>query len=238
MPLTKGSSRKTISSNISEMVHSGHPIKQAIAAALNTARKATKSRPHRAFGGHTPEFIMQSTKPNKGMFHSAPMPKAASPKPIKPPAPNVTTNRVHVGPIHSQVAGRTDHLPIHVASGSYVIPADIISSMGEGNTMAGFKVAKGIFNRPLYGGGSMPYGAPGTPYGQPSVGKAKGGALTSDSPVPIVAAGGEYVIHPDDVTWIGGGDINKGHGILDDFVKEQRKKTVKVLKNLPGPKKN
>ena len=56
--------------------------------------------------------------------------------------------KIHVGPIHSQVAGRTDHLNMHVKSGSYVIPADIISAMGEGNTMAGFRVAKNIFSQP------------------------------------------------------------------------------------------
>ena len=39
MPLIKSGSKSAISTNISEMVHAGHPQKQAIAAALETARK-------------------------------------------------------------------------------------------------------------------------------------------------------------------------------------------------------
>jgi hypothetical protein len=40
MPLSKGTSRKIISRNISEMEQSGHPHKQAIAASLNEARRS------------------------------------------------------------------------------------------------------------------------------------------------------------------------------------------------------
>lgn len=204
MPLKSGKSEATVSSNISEMIRSGHPRDQAIAAALNTARH---------------------TKAGGGSMHIPHMPK--------PHLPHLKKPKLHIGPIHSAVAGRTDHLPMHVPSGAYVIPADIISGMGEGNTVAGFKVAKSLFSAAFYGSGS-PYGASGLPYGMPAPHKADGGEAT----VPIIAAGGEYVIPPKDVVALGHGNMDDGHKILDEFVKQFRAKTVKVLKNLPGPKKD
>jgi len=48
MPLKKGSSKATISRNIGEMIRSGYPRKQAVAAAYSSARKSAKktgSRP-------------------------------------------------------------------------------------------------------------------------------------------------------------------------------------------------
>lgn len=194
MPLKKGSSQTTVSSNISELVHSGRPQKQAIAIALKTARETSRAK--RAFGGAPPKAAMT--------------PAVSRPSVPKP----------HVGPIHSPVAGRTDHLPMHVPSGSYVIPADIISAMGEGNTMAGFKIMNSIVEE----------------YGELPKAYAEGG-FTGDL-VPIVAAGGEYVISPETVTSMGDGDMDHGHKELDEFVKKMRAKTIQTLKGLPGPKRD
>jgi hypothetical protein len=40
MPLKKGHSAKTVAHNIRELRHAGKPPKQAVAIALNTARKS------------------------------------------------------------------------------------------------------------------------------------------------------------------------------------------------------
>lgn len=120
-----------------------------------------------------------------------------------------TGGSVHVGPIHSAVGGRTDHLAIDVPSGSYVIPADIVSGLGQGNTANGLKVLERMFP-PIH-------------------------AIGSRKSVPIMAAGGEFTVSPEVVKKIGGGDEKKGHAVLDKFIINSRKKLVKTLKKLPGP---
>lgn len=125
-----------------------------------------------------------------------------------------SSGKVHSGPLHSLDGGRTDTLPVSVKAGSFVVPADVVSALGENNTAAGMKVLDHMFPK-------MPE----------SLHYASGGA------VPIVAAGGEYVIPPESVARVGGGNLSHGHDVLDQFVLKTRNDTIKTLKSLPGPQK-
>jgi len=179
MPLLPGKGQKTISHNIREMINAGHPRRQAIAAALNTARKAAEGGP---------------IEGNQKVFHGA----------LKAPIP-----------------GRTDRLPIHVHSGSYVIPADIVSGLAEGNTEAGYAVIKKMIEEAMAKSPteeSEEDEAPGT--------------------VAAIVAGGEYILTPDEVRAFGDGDLDAGHKVLDAFVKSQRKQNIKTLRKLPAPVKD
>ena len=112
----------------------------------------------------------------------------------------------HTGPITSTVAGRTDQHAIDVPAESFVIPADVVSALGEGNTNNGMEILTRMF-------------------GKENAGKG----------VPIMAAGGEFVVGPKAVSRVGGGDLKKGHANLRDFVSRVRKDHIKTLRKLPGP---
>lgn len=156
---------------------------------------------------------------------------------------------MHQGPILSSVAGRTDHHPLNVAAGSYVLPADHVSSLGQGNTANGMAVLNRMFGSssgPYGVGRNMPIkGGAGAPR-PPAMPKADGGASDTGGArgegvghaVPINAAGGEYVVPPEVVTQIGHGNIKHGHAILDHWVVSNRKQHQKTLANLPGPAKS
>lgn len=124
------------------------------------------------------------------------------------------------GLINSKTPGRTDRLKISVPNHAHIIPADVVSGLGQGNTAAG----GAILDKMLHSG---PYGLPG---------HANGGGVGSD-PVDIIAAGGEYVVYPHQVAAQGEGDMSKGHDRLDKMIKKVRSHTAARLKTLPGPKK-
>lgn len=215
MPLKPGSSKETISSNISEF-HTGKTYahtaakfgkakadKQAIAVALSTARKYGK-----AGGG-----AAMSNLALKGS--------------------SIKLGRE--GLINSSVPGRTDKIKMGVRAGSYILPADIPSALGQGNSAAGAQILKNMFS-------SGPYGLPtmkgrGRPH-IPKRGFQNGGDVDGkDEDVPIIAAGGEYILPPEVVQDIGHGDMKKGHDVLDRFCLKVRKHHISTLKKLPAPKK-
>jgi hypothetical protein len=70
-------------------------------------------------------------------------------------------------------------------------------------------------------------------FGRPTVSRAyaKGGD------VPIKISDGEFVLSPEQVARVGGGDVDKGHMILDRFVVDMRNHHIATLKTLPPPSK-
>jgi hypothetical protein len=167
MPLIKSASREAIGKNIEEMQDSGHPHDQAVAAALETARRAKRAK-----GG-----------------------------------------KVHIGPVIGDTGGRADKVDASVPDGTYVIPSQAVSHLGENNTMAGMKVLQHMF----------PASSP------KEARRAKGGA------VPVSIADGEFCLSPIDVKRVGGGDLEHGHRVLDHWVMMLKEDHIRTLKNLEPP---
>lgn len=182
------------------------------------------------------------------------------------------------GPIYHPSGGRDDDIAMHVRPGSYVLPADVVGQVGQGNSMNGLSLLRMMFGPWPYNAQSGPYGTPmpakmrgpgppplhkpaikGFPSFQIGPGVAQnvvrpekhGGAVHPGEPgsdflqrmgvstqkhgTPIMASGGEFVISPDEVARRGGGDLNKGHKVLDAWVKSMRAQHIKTLQKLPGP---
>lgn len=175
---------------------------------------------------------------NRGIS-SATAPGDAEDKPLRLPELPARS-----GLLKSNVAGRTDHLQVRVRHGAYVIPADVVSGVGEGNTLAGSKIILAMFNEPDR---DMVPDAPK---------KAAGGAIRSKHrhrglfaekakqwkralggrvpEVPILGAGGELVIDPEDIIRKFG-DLDEGHRILDKWVVKERKNIIKTMQKLKPP---
>ncbi len=154
-------------------------------------------------------------------------------------------NISHTGPIISGVGGRTDHHNISVPSGSYIMPADAVSHLGQGNTLNGMQILQGMFGKPMalrHGAGPPRPPAmmkfpttPGLPRSTSSGGSR--GDHHVGKPVPIAAAGGEYSISPESIL-SKYGDLDVGHRVLDRWVLNLRKKHIAKLKSLPPPAKS
>jgi len=139
----------------------------------------------------------------------------------------------HEGMIKSPVPGRTDALPITVGGGAYILPADHLAAIGQGNSIAGGQIANQVLGLSKKGGLRTPRAII-HKQGRLKMPKIASGGAAPD--VDIVAAGGEFVVPPEVVRRIGGGDMKRGHSILDHWVLSTRKKHISTLKNLKPPK--
>lgn len=211
MPLIKSGSREAIGTNIREMQAAGHSHDQSVAAALRNAREYGA---HMASGGFTPPI---------GEHMAA-------------------RQNFREGFLHSSVPGRTDKLPITVAGGAYVLPSDHIAALGQGNSNAGADIVSKMFKSGPYGSSQPALHAARSPIPHlnltPKAPKiARGGQAGHGKPTPIIAAGGEVVLSPEQIIKRFG-SLEKGHKALDKWVIETRKKHVKTLRSLKPPRKD
>ena len=234
------------------------PVK--VAKEFHEADKGHKYGAERAMGGVAP-MLGQASAPMAPGGLGAAMPQMAPGMPpqginapmasgmplrasgggvpgIKPDKPVKMTT----GPLVSSVPGRTDLHYTHVPSGSYVIPADIVSGHGQGNTLAGMNALHNLF-RMGSAGKSLTKNFPGKPVGAAKF--SKGGADHHVGlPVRVKLAGGEIVLEPHHVHETMQRlkkrkmSLDEAHKEMDKWVVDERKKLVKTLKKLPGPVKN
>ena len=223
MPLIHSASRDAVSENIRRLRAEGRPEDQAVAIALRIARD--QARHHHAQGG-----IAHGGTPGQD---SAPP---------------------QFGLIASTVPGRTDRHNMDLPSGSYVIPADVVAGLGEGNSLAGSAVLDRMFHSTPYGV-SVPAGAHGAHLPRPPAPMPGGDGLAHGGRagmVPVVVAGGEYVMPPETIARhpaLGGlaprdrdpqayeRALSRGHRVLDSFVTSRRARDIRTLSKLPGPQK-
>lgn len=144
------------------------------------------------------------------------------------------------GLLNGQSLGRADSVKTTAPSGSYVMPADVISGLGEGSTLAGARVMQEIVSSGPHGTPlpRMTHGrGPPTPLHVAAPAEAKGGGVqeSASERTPVALSDGEFVVSPQQVAMLGGGDVKRGHRILDALVVKLRKRHIKKLSSLPGP---
>lgn len=303
MPLSPGSSRKTISSNIGEMVNSGYPQKQAVAASLSNARRHPVKRDiggmlptqtlgdvnpqmqdaTQKFGKMTPEKLQeaalrvgsgaQGDAAKKMLAQKRMMPTPLATGMVQPANPlaaqqpemakgGMLPGRADGGTspsmgmpawtrdearestqgyLHGSTPGRADAIRTTAPSGSYVLPADVVSGLGEGNSLAGAKAVQAMLSTGPWGtpAGKIAHGS-GPPRAPAALKKKAGGGGNEGqdgSPIPVMLSHGEYVVPPEIVKAIGDGSAKSGWKVLDHLVLELRRRHIEKLKKLPPPAK-
>jgi GH24 family phage-related lysozyme (muramidase) len=122
---------------------------------------------------------------------------------------NTKSKATVTGYINSKTSGVSDKLAYNASKDSYVLPADVVSGLGDGNSNAGADVLDAKF-------------------------KSRATAA-SKTTVPVKLSGGEYVVPPSAVKRAGGGDIDKGLDHFDSLVHRVRARTIHTINKKKAP---
>ena len=161
------------------------------------------------------------------------------------------------GFLHGATPGQADQIKTQAPPGAYVIPAEVIAGLGQGNGLSGARIMQAFINSGPYGtplprSSSRGTGMPRPPSAQlvreseegkfkkggtipifmPQA-RASGGANRGSTPVDL--SDGEFVVHPKDVDRFGFGDRDAGHRFFDKWVMRKHKQHIKALQAYRGP---
>ena len=148
------------------------------------------------------------------------------------------------GYLHGATAGRADALKGTALSDSYILPAEEIAGLGEGNSLMGARVIQSMLNSGPHG---IPQqrqhagrGPPHPPSGrEPAEFQAKGGGVQHHEGQPttkVALSHGEYSMSPEEVMrFTGRKDRASATRVMDLFTMELRKRHIKDLSGLKPP---
>jgi len=262
MPLIKSGSKSAISTNISEMVHAGHPQKQAIAAALDVARRSKL-----ASGGmanQTPWFerdearnlsrgpaAVSMGKANtvaplmiKGNLASATPVGQALASSAKVGVPKTSFPKLPKPPqmtkppkLTMKGGGEVDKPSSHgLLTGSTPGRADKINTSVRDNT---FIIPAHVVS--ALGAGNTMAGAAKLDKMFPTISKSPKSKKDGGRPhqkhdhVKVALSDGEYRVPPECVLAVGKGDMARGHRLLKMACEHITNKAAEQLKHMPKP---
>jgi len=126
---------------------------------------------------------------------------------------------------------------MHARTGSYVIPADVVSGLGQGNTYAGAKMWGQAIAHQAGPAGTVNTIRP-AHFRPPALRMGRGAQLARGGDTgytPIIVSGGECLVDPELVEALGGGDPERGKKELNDSVLRVRRQVMKHTSKLPPP---
>ena len=127
-----------------------------------------------------------------------------------------TAVRMALGAMTGAGAGRADDRAVTAPRGAHVIPADVVSALGDGNTRRGHAILEDMFSKSKRSTSKLR--------------RADGGG------VRIQASDGEFIVSPEDVALLGAGNAEAGHELLNKFIEQSRADYAARQQSFPGPK--